>query len=47
MKRLMLTAVVLAAAAIAVGGEVRVYTPDNAPAAPKLEDLPLRTSVSQ
>ncbi|NLF31900.1 MAG: hypothetical protein GX591_13555, partial [Planctomycetes bacterium] len=39
--------IVAIAAAIATAGEATIYTPDNAPAAPRLEDLPLRASVSQ
>jgi len=51
MKRWVMTAAIAAAAAIAAtaaaGGEVTVYTPDNAPAAPAPEAMPLRSSVSQ
>lgn len=38
---------VLAAASCAPVGQVTVFTKDNAPAAPKLEALPLKDSVSQ
>ncbi|NLF30400.1 MAG: hypothetical protein GX591_05880, partial [Planctomycetes bacterium] len=48
MNRLALAAVLAATAvAAATAGEVTIYTPDNAPAAPRLEDLPLQASVSQ
>ncbi|MFW6153939.1 MAG: hypothetical protein ACOC95_01865 [Planctomycetota bacterium] len=47
MKRLILATIVATTTAIAMGGEVTVYTKDDAPAAPKPADLPLRTSVSQ
>ncbi|HUS46772.1 MAG TPA: hypothetical protein VM098_01535 [Phycisphaerae bacterium] len=47
----MLVLVGLAAALVAADAEpaapVAIYTKDNAPAAPKLEDLPLKESVSQ